>query len=195
MNYTTTLSSAFAMISCIAIVPASARNVPSLSEAAGRYTISDSSRIAFVVEQVGGGGIKGRFGKFSGTFNLKPGDLPHSSVTFELQPASVTTGQQRIDDFLNSPAVFDSDHFNTISFRSNQVQQTGPDTATVTGTLSAKGRSAPESFDVKLTSWTGRAIGFNVSGNIYRSRYAMDVGTPIYSNVVRFDMTIEGQRR
>jgi polyisoprenoid-binding protein YceI len=48
---------------------------------------------------------------------------------------------------------------------------------------------------VKLTSWTGRAIGFNVSGNIYRSRYAMDVGTPIYSNVVRFDMTIEGQRR
>ncbi len=27
-----------------------------------------------------------------------------------------------------------------------------------------------------------------------RSRYGMDVGTPIYSNVVQFDMTIRGQR-
>lgn len=195
MTYSGQFCSALAMIGCITAAPAFAGNAPSLSEAAGRYTISSSSRIAFVVEQVGGGGIKGRFARFAGSFNLKPGDLPHSSVTFDLQPASVTTGQQRIDDFLKSPAVFDADHFSTISFRSSQVQQTGPDTARVTGTLSAKGRSAPESFDVKLTSWNGRAIGFDVSGNIYRSRYAMDVGTPIYSNVVRFDMAIEGQRR
>ena len=27
-----------------------------------------------------------------------------------------------------------------------------------------------------------------------RSRYGMDVGTPIYSNVVLFDMIIRGQR-
>ncbi len=27
-----------------------------------------------------------------------------------------------------------------------------------------------------------------------RSRYGMDVGTPIYSNVVQFDMMIEAQR-
>ncbi|TIQ53780.1 MAG: polyisoprenoid-binding protein, partial [Mesorhizobium sp.] len=27
-----------------------------------------------------------------------------------------------------------------------------------------------------------------------RSRYGMDVGTPIYSNVVDFDMTLTGRR-
>jgi polyisoprenoid-binding protein YceI len=37
-------------------------------------------------------------------------------------------------------------------------------------------------------------IGFTVSGRILRSHYAMDVGTPIYSNVVEFDMLVEGQR-
>ncbi|MFB9950367.1 YceI family protein [Rhizobium puerariae] len=169
-------------------------DVPSLAEAAGRYAITGGSSIAFTVEQVGGGGIKGRFGRFSGTFNLKAGDLPHSMVNFELKPESVSTGQDRIDAFLRSGAVFDTGHFETISFRSERVEQTGPDSARITGTLTAKGRSSTESFDVKLTAWSGRRIAFNVSGRIFRSRYAMDVGTPIYSNVVQFDMKIEGLR-
>jgi polyisoprenoid-binding protein YceI len=172
----------------------SAVEVPSLSAAAGRYSITPRSNIGFVVDQVGGGGIKGKFGKFSGTFNLKAGDLAHSIVDFELQPASVSTGQDRVDTFLRSGAVFDSGHFDRITFRSERVEQTGPDTAHVSGTLTAKGHSSPESFDVKLTSFSDRSIAFNVSGKIFRSRYAMDVGTPIYSNVVQFDMMIEGQR-
>ncbi|EUC01339.1 YceI family protein [Rhizobium sp. CF080] len=172
----------------------SAVKVPSLAEAAGRYAITPGSRIAFAVDQVGGGGIKGKFGRFSGTFNLKAGDLAHSVVNFDLKPESVSTGQDRIDAFLRSGAVFDSGHFETISFRSERVEQTGPDSARITGTLTAKGHSSPEIFDVKLTSWSGRTIGFSVSGKIFRSRYAMDVGTPIYSNVVQFDMMIEGER-
>nr|WP_250809554.1 YceI family protein [Neorhizobium tomejilense] len=172
----------------------SAVDVPSLTEAAGRYAITPGSRIAFAVDQVGGGGIKGKFGRFSGTFNLKAGDLAHSMVNFDLKPESVSTGQDRIDAFLRSGAVFDSSRFETISFRSERIEQTGPDSARITGTLTAKGHSSSEIFDVKLTSWNGRKIGFNVSGKIYRSRYAMDVGTPIYSNVVQFDMVIEGER-
>ncbi len=92
------------------------------------------------------------------------------------------------------PLLFDSDHYDTITFRSNRVEQTGPDSARISGTLTAKGHSASESFDVKLTSWNGRSIGFTVSGKILRSHYAMDVGTPIYSNVVQFDMMVQGER-
>jgi polyisoprenoid-binding protein YceI len=169
-------------------------DVPSLAKAAGRYTISGSSTVAFRVDQMGGGGIKGRFGRFSGTFTLKAGDLAHAVVNFDLKPESVSTGQERVDAFLRSSAVFDCTRFDTITFRSDHVEQTGPDSARVTGTLTAKGHSAAESFDVKLTSWQGRTIGFNVSGRILRSHYAMDVGTPVYSNVVQFDMAIEGQR-
>ena len=33
------------------------------------------------------------------------------------------------------------------------------------------------------------------TGDIFRSPYGMDAGTPIYSNVVRFDMDIRGKRR
>lgn len=172
----------------------SATAVPDLTEVAGRYRITSGSTIGFTVGQVGGGGIKGHFGQFAGSFNLKAGDLPHSIVSFDLKPQSVSTGQGRIDNFLRSPAVFDSGNYETISFRSEKVEKTGTDSARISGTLTAKGHSGPEVFDVKLTSWKGGKIAFNVSGRILRSHYAMDVGTPIYSNVVQFDMMIEGQR-
>lgn len=168
---------------------------PSLKDAAGRYVISPSSHINFSVGQVGGGGIKGNFGRFSGTFNLDSSDIDHSVVIFSLMPESVDAGEDRIDAFLKSTAVFDAAHFSTISFRSSSIKQTGPDTATMTGVLTAKGHTRNESFNVKLTSWNGRSIAFDVSGDILRSRYGMDVGTPIYSNVVRFQMAIEGARR
>lgn len=167
---------------------------PSLTEAAGHYTITGSSDIRFHVDQVGGGGIKGRFGNVSGNFNLRAGDLSHATVNFELKPQSVSTGQARVDAFLRSSAVFDTDNYDRITFRSNHVEQTGADSARITGILTAKGNSEAESFDVRLTSWDGRMIGFTVSGRILRSHYAMDVGTPIYSNVVEFDMMMEGQR-
>jgi len=180
-------------LSCPQLVQA-ATGVPSLAEAAGRYTITDTSSIRFRVSQVGGGGIKGSFGRFSGSFNLKAGDLSRAMVNFELNRQSGCTDQTRLDAFLRSDAVFDADQYDTITFRSDHVDQTGPDSAHVTGTLTAKGHSAAESFDVRLTSWNGRMIGFTVNGQILRSHYAMDVGTPIYSNVVEFDMIIEGRR-
>lgn len=190
----TTLLAALLFSAAFPVIGQSATEVPSLDQAAGRYAISPGSKIAFAVGQVGGGGIKGKFGKFSGTFNLQAGNLAHSMVNFELKPESVSTGQERIDAFLRSGAVFDSSHFDTITFRSERVEQTGPDSARITGTLTAKGHRSRESFDVKLTAWNGRSIAFNVSGKIFRSRYEMDVGTPIYSNVVQFDMTIQAQR-
>jgi polyisoprenoid-binding protein YceI len=104
-------------------------------------------------------------------------------------------GEKRIDTFLKSTAVFDAANFNAITFRSSAIKQTGPDTATVTGQFSAKGHQRSESFNVKLTRWNGKSIAFDVSGDVFRSRYDMDVGTPIYSNVVHFDMSVEGERR
>lgn len=104
---------------------AQASDVPKLADVAGRYAITPSSRIGFTVGQVGGGGIKGVFADFSGTFDLRADDLAHSTVSFELRPASVGTGQARIDEFLRSGAVFDAAHFDRIAFRSARVEQTG----------------------------------------------------------------------
>lgn len=62
------------------------------------------------------------------------------------------------------------------------------------GILTAQGKSSPASFQANLTDHGKNSITFHVQGRVMRSRYGMGVGTLIYSNVVRFDMTIRGQR-
>ncbi|WP_429817200.1 YceI family protein [Ensifer sp. B1-9] len=168
---------------------------PDLADAAGNYGITSASRIHFTVAQAGGGGIVGDFGKFSGSFRIDRNDVGHSTVEFTLYPESVKTGEKRVEDFLKSSAVFDAANYSTVTFRSTNVKQTGPDTAAVEGTLTARGTSRKERFSVTLLDWNRSSIAFNIRGNIHRSPYGMDVGTPIYSNVVEFDMNIKGQRR
>ncbi|WP_246304397.1 YceI family protein [Ensifer sesbaniae] len=169
---------------------------PDLADAAGNYGITSASRIHFTVAQTGGGGgIAGDFGKFSGSFRIDRNDVGRSTVEFTLYPASVKTGEKRVEDFLKSSAVFDTANYSTVTFRSTNVKQTGPDTAAVEGTLTARGTSRKERFSVTLLDWNRGSIAFNIRGNIHRSPYGMDVGTPIYSNVVEFDMNIKGQRR
>ena len=62
------------------------------------------------------------------------------------------------------------------------------------GILTARGKSSPANFQANLADHGKNSITFRVQGKVMRSRYGMDVGTPIYSNVVQFDMMIRGQR-
>lgn len=167
---------------------------PSLDDAAGRYSIDGSSQINFSVAQAGGGGISGKFGKFSGTFRLDGKDIRKSVVEFSLFPDTVQTGEPRIEKFLRSSAIFDSANYPKIVFRSTKITQTGDDTAEIEGRLTAKGTTKTERFTAKLTKWSRRVISFHIQGDIYRDRYRMSAGLPIYSNIVQFDMTVNGQK-
>jgi polyisoprenoid-binding protein YceI len=164
-----------------------------LGEAAGTYRI-DGSNIAFSISNAGGGALKGAFGRFSGRITIDGSDISRSHVDITISPASVGTGKQRVDNFLKSNAVFDVTNGKQIIFRSTRVRRTGDATATVTGPLTARGKTFNETFDVELIGLKGRRISFHVTGKVLRSRYGMDVGTPIYSNVVNFDMTLSGRR-
>lgn len=177
---------------CVSSVQAAA---PELAQAAGTYDISGSSQIRFTVDQVGGGGINGKFTKFAGRMRIDGNSIGASTVSFTLYPQSVATPEQRIADFLRSSAVFDAATYPTVTFRSTAVRQTGENTAIVDGMLTARGITHREQFAVRLQGLKGGTIAFNVTGDVYRSRYKMDVGTPIYLNVVKFDMDIRGDKR
>ncbi|WP_395449081.1 YceI family protein [Aminobacter sp. UC22_36] len=166
-----------------------------LSEAAGRYAISsDGSSIRFAIGKIGGGGLDGAFGQFKGTIRIDGGDIGRSKVDITIYPDSVGTGQGRIDAFLKSDAVFDVVNSRQITFRSTSVKRTGDNSAVITGLLTARGHTNTEKFTAELQGMKGGQIRFHVSGNVFRSRYQMDVGTPIYSNIVAFDMEFNGRR-
>ena len=175
----------------LAVVPARADTLSALH---GRYVIDPSSRIAFSVAQIGGDGISGVFSRFSGTFDLDPDDIARSRVRFSLRPESVTTGQPRVETFLKSSAVFDVAAHPVITFRSTAIRKEGADRAVIQGVLTARGITRRETFAATLVKRQGRVISFHVAGDVMRSPYGMDVGTPIYSNVVRFNMTLNGRR-
>ncbi|TIR16892.1 MAG: polyisoprenoid-binding protein, partial [Mesorhizobium sp.] len=95
---------------------------------------------------------------------------------------------------LRSDAVFDAANNPEIQFRSTSVKRTGDTSALVTGRLTARGKTFSEKFTAELAGLKAGTIRFHVTGKVLRSRYGMDVGTPIYSNVVDFDMTFTGRR-
>jgi len=168
----------------------------SLADAAGRYAISQNgSKIRFAIGQIDGGGLQGFFGQFSGTISIDGSNIGKSRVDITIFPASVATGKARVDAFLKSNAVFDTENEKQIVFRSTSVRSAGDNSAVVTGRLTARGKSSNETFNVSLENFAKGRIVFHVTGKVFRSRYGMDVGTPIYSNVVDFDMRFDAKRR
>jgi polyisoprenoid-binding protein YceI len=166
-----------------------------LGDAAGSYTISQTgSAIRFTIGKAGGGGFDGAFARFKGMIRIDNNDVSRSKVDLTIYPESVGTGQGRIDAFLRSDAVFDAANSPEIQFRSTSVTRTGDTTALVTGRLTARGKTFAEKFTAELDSLKSGTIKFHVTGKVLRSRYGMDVGTPLYSNVVDFDMTLTGKR-
>jgi polyisoprenoid-binding protein YceI len=166
-----------------------------LSQASGRYRIDAAkSRIGFSVAQVGGGGISGIVGEFAGRFEINGRDISRSKVEISIVPASVATGKKRVEAFLRGKAVLDAKRNPEVIFRSSKVTRTGPQSAVIEGLLSARGRKKPALFNVELVERAGRRIVFHVTGDIRRSPYDMQVGYPIYSNIVKFDMTLTGRR-
>ncbi|MCX7304962.1 MAG: YceI family protein [Hyphomicrobiales bacterium] len=165
-----------------------------LTEAAGSYHIDKTSSIRFAVDQIGGGGIRGSFGDYKGSFSIDGRDVGKSTVMFTLYPKSVHANEARVEDFLRSDAVFDAEEYPEVTFRSTAVTRTGGSTATIKGVLTARGKSRPTELQATVTERRGGAIAFHVTGSIYRSPYGMGVGTPLYSNLVQFDMTLHGTR-
>ena len=163
------------------------------AEAVGRYRVQSASTIHFSVAQAGGQAVEGTFDKFQGAFELNR-DIRRSKVDISIDAASVQAVDPRVENFIKSEAVFDAANFPSIRFVSTSVARTGDKSATVEGQLTAKGRTRPSRFYVTLLQQSKGMLKFHVTGKLSRALFGMDVGTPIYSNMVQFDMTFVGRR-
>lgn len=175
------------------ILSTASAHADQLSDVAGRYRVLPSSRIHFSVAQIGGEAIEGEFRQFKGTFQIDK-TISRSKVEFSLQPASIKAVDPRIEEFIKSEPVFDVANHPVVSFRSTGVTRTSGDSAAIDGQLSAKGVTRPTRFSIAFKGQQGRMMKFHVTGKLSRALFNMDVGIPIYSNVVVLDMDLVGQR-
>lgn len=183
-----------AILVCLLVAAPLAAHADSFGALKGRYKVDPSSSIHFSVAQMGGRAVEGRFTRYSGQFVLEGENASRSTVHFTLSPASVEAVDPRVEDFIKSPSVFDVENYPKVTFRSTSVKRTGEDTAVLSGELTAKGITRDTKFNIRYEGESGGGLKFRVTGKISRALFNMDVGTPIYSNMVVLDMELIGKR-
>lgn len=183
-----------AILTCLLISLPLAAGADSLGALKGRYRIDPSSTIHFSVAQMGGQAVEGRFRKFSGRFVLAGEDASDSTVQFTLSPGSVEAVDPRVEEFIKSASVFDVEKYPEVTFRSTSVKRTGDETAVMNGRLTAKGVTRDTRFNIRYEGKARGGLKFHVTGKMSRALFRMEVGTPIYSNMVVLDMELIGQR-
>lgn len=130
-----------------------------------------------------------RLNGLSGTLTFNAEDPAQSSVTITADTTTLDTAYQGDRDFdaeLQNSQWLDSDTHPTATFRSTSVEQTGPNTARVSGDLTIRGVTHPATFDVTYNgSWRQHpvglpisGIGFSARGTFDRTAYGMSVMAP-----------------
>src|SRR3954451_18135181 len=106
--------------------------------AAGTWTIDPvHSEVGFSVRHMMVSKVRGRFTNFSG--ELVTGDNPlGSSVTAEIDLASIDTGNGQRDDHIRSKDFFEVETYPTMTYRSTGLRADGADYL-VDGELTLKG--------------------------------------------------------
>lgn len=176
---------------------------PVLSASAEPYVLDKShAAITFSVDHLGFSTVHGQFRAFDAQIDFNPEKVEETRLRFVIDPASIDTGWGPRDDHLKTADFFDVANHPEIVFESTAVTPTGSDTATVAGTLTIKGVSAPVSFAAKLNKIgpspfdpAKTIAGFSATGEIDRTAYGMAYAAPAVSAVipVRIDLEMSPQ--
>jgi polyisoprenoid-binding protein YceI len=106
------------------------------------------TQIEFVAKHMMVTTVRGRFDRFTGTFDLDEPNPANSKVDVTIDATSITTGQEQRDGHLRSPDFLDVAQFPTITFTSTQVTEQGAERAHVAGNLTIKGVTRPVVLEV-----------------------------------------------
>ena len=114
---------------------------PSTTAAATTWAIDPAhSVVELAVKHMMFSTVKGRFANVAGTIVLDEANLGASSVTAEIDAASIDTGEPQRDGHLRSADFLDVDNFPTITFRSTGVVPQGRSRFVLVGDLTIRRR-------------------------------------------------------
>lgn len=149
-----------------------------------------------------------RFNTFDAKITLDPANLANSTVEANIDPLSVDTNypadyvanfaatgfKSFSEDIAKNKNFLNATAFPKITFKSTQVELTGPRTAKVTGDLTFLGVTKPVTLDAVFGGELEQhpfmpvpAIGFSAEGSFKRTDFGMPLG-PVGDEVtIRFD--------
>jgi polyisoprenoid-binding protein YceI len=168
---------------------------------AGTWTIDPlHSEVGFSVRHMMVSKVRGKFTKFAGEI-VTAEDLFGSSVTAEVDLASIDTGAEQRDGHLRSPDFFDTENHPVMTYRSTGIRADG-DGYVLDGELTLKGntKSVPLTLEVNgfgPDAYGGTRAGFTATGEINRQDFgvtwsaAMETGGVVVSDKIALHLEIE----
>lgn len=162
------------------------------------------SSVGFSVRHMVISKVHGHFTKWGGELALDLEDLARSSVSIEIDAASIDTREPKRDEHLRSPDFFDAEKFPKLTFKSEKIQRTGDDSAKVTGALTIHGVTREATLDVELGGvgkdpWGGQRAGFSAKTRINRKDFGLSWNQALEAGGVlvgeNIDITIELQAK
>jgi len=104
----------------------------------------------------------GEFTTASGTLELGE-SMEDSTITVEIDAASVSTGFEALDDHLKSADFLDVEKYPSMTFTSSSVKMTGDTSMEVSGDLTIHGVTQPVTLETELTHAKGEhPLGKNI---------------------------------
>ncbi|MGE3267982.1 MAG: YceI family protein [Chloroflexota bacterium] len=175
---------------------------PPTTPTAATWTIDPAhSLVELAVKHMMFSTVKGRFPKMAGSIVFDDANPSASSVTAEIDAASIDTGDAARDGHLRSADFLDVETFPTITFQSTDVVARGSNLVVI-GDLTIRGVTQPVSLEVELSGqgtdpWGGQRVGFSASTTINRKEFgltwnqALEAGGVLVSDQVKISLEIQ----
>lgn len=135
--------------------------------------------------------IKGHFEKWDASLTFTSTEVSSGVLDIKIQADSVDTGSGMKNNKLKGKAFFDVKQSPMITFHSNKIVQTGPDTFEVDGDFTIRGVSKAEKLTLNVEgAGTGTGV-INGSMAFDRKQYGMNSGIPFIKIADRVEVTVK----
>lgn len=156
------------------------------------------SSVGFAVRHMMVSKVRGSFTEFDATIVI--GDQPtESSVTANINLASITTANEQRDGHIRSADFFDVEQYPTMSYRSTAVAADGGDWR-VDGELTLHGVTRAVPLKLELNGFSpdpygGQRVGFSATASLNRRDFGIDISLPMDGGGVvvgdKIDITLD----
>ncbi len=166
---------------------------------AGNYNIDAShTNAGFTVKHMMITNVTGKFNDVAGSFEFDEKTKTLKSISGEIVTASIDTVNEKRDEHLKAPELFDAAQFPKITFKSTKIEKNR-----VQGELTMKGVTKVVTLDLETSDvikdpWGKQRTGFSLNGKIKRSDFgiswnkALETGGVAVSDEVKLSVDIEG---
>ncbi|NTU83389.1 MAG: YceI family protein [Chloroflexales bacterium] len=160
------------------------------------------SHVQFTVRHMMISKARGRFSNFSGTVDFDEQTPANSSVSVQIEVASIDTRDEKRDGHLKSPDFFDAATSPYMTFVSKRVEVVDDSHGKIVGDLTIRGVTKEVVLDTEYTGqakspWGTTSAGFSASAKINRKDWglnwnvALETGGVLVGEEVTIDIELE----